>query len=61
MADHLKDLEMNRYPQISKKLGRTIEQIKAAVRKLATLHPHPGKLVGGRRRPPDHPRRGHLV
>ncbi len=47
MADHLKDLEMNRYPQISKKLGRTIDQIKAAVRKLATLHPHPGKLVGG--------------
>ncbi len=47
VADHLKDIEMNRYPQISKKLGRTIEQVKAGVRKLATLHPHPGKLVGG--------------
>ncbi len=47
VMDHLKDLEMNRYPQISKKLGRSIDAIKIAVRKLATLHPHPGKLVGG--------------
>ena len=47
VTDHLKDLEMNRYPQISKKLGRSIDQIKSAVRKLATLHPHPGKQVGG--------------
>ena len=47
VTDHLKDLEMNRYPQISKRLGRSMDAIKAAVRKLATLHPHPGKLVGG--------------
>ena len=52
VADHLKDLEMNRYPQISKKLGRTIDGIKIAVRKLATLHPHPGKQVGGEDAPP---------
>ena len=52
VADHLKDLEMNRYPQIGKKLGRSIDTIKVAVRKLACLHPHPGKQVGGEDAPP---------
>ncbi len=52
ITDHLKDLEMNRYPQISRKLGRSIEDLKAARKKLATLHPHPGKLVGGQDSPP---------
>ena len=51
VQDHLKDLEMNRYPQISRKLGREIPDIKAAVRNLARLHPHPGKLVGGENSP----------
>jgi RNA polymerase sigma-54 factor len=46
VSDHLKDLEMNRYPQISKKLGRDIEDIKAAVKRLSRLHPHPGKQIG---------------
>jgi RNA polymerase sigma-54 factor len=45
VRDHLKDLEMNRYPQISKKLGRSIEEIKAAVKGLGRLHPHPGKEI----------------
>jgi RNA polymerase sigma-54 factor len=45
VGDHLKDLEMNRYPQISKKLGIEIDEIKGAVRRLGRLHPHPGKLV----------------
>jgi RNA polymerase sigma-54 factor len=52
ITDHLKDLEMNRYPQISKKLDRPIEELKAAVKKLACLHPHPGKQVGGEDAPP---------
>jgi RNA polymerase sigma-54 factor len=52
ITDHLKDLEMNRYPQISKKLGRPIDELKAAVKKLACLHPHPGKQVGGEDAPP---------
>lgn len=47
VQDHLHDLEMNRYPQISRKLGREIPEIKAAVRNLARLNPHPGKLIGG--------------
>jgi len=47
ITDHLKDLEMNRYPQISKKLGRPIEDLKAAVKRLGRLQPYPGKQVGG--------------
>jgi RNA polymerase sigma-54 factor len=47
ITDHLKDLEMNRYPQISKKVGRPMEELKAAVKRLGRLQPYPGKLVGG--------------
>jgi len=46
VSDHLKDLELNRYPQIAKKLGTSIEEIQKAVRGLRRLHPHPGKLIG---------------
>jgi len=55
ISDHLKDLEMNRYPQISKKLGRPIDDIKAAVKRLSRLHPYPGKQVGGEDSPPITP------
>jgi len=44
---HQEDLRMNRYPQISKKLDAPIDAIKRAVRRLARLHPHPGKQIGG--------------
>jgi RNA polymerase sigma-54 factor len=52
VIDHLKDLEMNRYPQISKKLGREIKEVQAAVHGLSRLHPHPGRLIGGQDPPP---------
>jgi RNA polymerase sigma-54 factor len=55
IGDHLKDLEMNRYPQISKKLGRPIEELKAAVKRLSRLHPHPGKQIGADEAPPVTP------
>lgn len=55
ITEHLKDLEMNRYPQISKRLGRSIDELKHAVKKLSTLHPHPGKQVGGDDAPPITP------
>jgi RNA polymerase sigma-54 factor len=55
VSDHLKDLEMNRYPQISKKLGRPIEDLKEAVRRLSRLHPHPGKQIGATDAPPITP------
>ncbi|HEY1684331.1 MAG TPA: RNA polymerase factor sigma-54 [Tepidisphaeraceae bacterium] len=47
ITEHLRDLEMNRYPQIARKLGKDIEVIKGAVKRLSRLHPHPGKLIGG--------------
>jgi RNA polymerase sigma-54 factor len=47
VRDHLKDMSMNRYPQISKKLGRDIGEIQAAKNRLGHLHPYPGKQVGG--------------
>ncbi len=52
LSHHLRDLEMNRYPQISKKLGRGIGDIKAAVKRLSHLHPHPGKQIGQVDAPP---------
>ena len=55
VRDHIKDLSMNRYPQISKKLGRDMDQIKAAVKRLGHLHAHPGKLIGGEDSPPITP------
>jgi len=55
VREHLKDLSMNRYPQISKKLGRDIDEIKAAVKRLGHLHPYPGKLIGGEDAPPITP------
>ncbi|HTL30984.1 MAG TPA: hypothetical protein VL282_17265, partial [Tepidisphaeraceae bacterium] len=55
VSDHLKDLEMNRYPQISKRLGRDIEELKAAVKRLGRLHPHPGKQIGVDEAPPITP------
>jgi RNA polymerase sigma-54 factor len=47
VRDHLKDLSMNRYPQISKKLGREIPDIRAAVDRLKHLPAYPGKQIGG--------------
>src|SRR6185312_15366395 len=47
ITDHLKDLEMNRYPQISKRMGRPSDELKLAVRRLSRLHPYPGKQIGG--------------
>ena len=55
IGEHLKDLEMNRYPQISRKLGRPMEDIKAAVKRLARLHPYPGKQVSSDDAPPIMP------
>lgn len=55
VSEHLKDLEMNRYPQISKKLARPIDELKAAVKRLSRLHPHPGKQIGHDDAPPITP------
>jgi len=61
ITEHLKDLEMNRYPQISRKLGRPIDEIQRAVKRLSRLNPYPGKQIGGKRRPADHAGCHHLL
>ena len=55
ITDHLHDLEMNRYPQISKKLGVPIESVQRAVRGLRRLNPYPGRQIGGNDPPPITP------
>jgi RNA polymerase sigma-54 factor len=45
VANHLKDIEANRYPKMAKDTGLTIEQIKTAVGHLRQFHPHPGRLL----------------
>ena len=44
----LRDIEMNRLPQIAKRTGRTVEEIKAAIENISHLNPFPGHLIGGR-------------
>jgi RNA polymerase sigma-54 factor len=55
VTEHLHDLEMNRYPQISRKLGRPIEEIQRTVKRLARLNPFPGKQIGASDAPPITP------
>lgn len=55
VKSHLKDLEQNRYPQIARKTGRSIDDLKEAVRRLGRLHPHPGKLIAPDEAPPITP------
>ena len=45
---HLHDIEMNRLPQIERRSGFTIEQIKRAIANLSHLNPRPGSLIGSR-------------
>ena len=52
IVEHFHDLEMNRYPQISKRLGRPITELQAAVKRLGRLQPYPGKQIGGDDPPP---------
>lgn len=48
---HLRDIEMNRLPQIAKRTGKSIEQIKQAMDNLSRLNPRPGSLIGQRAAP----------
>jgi len=42
----LRDIENNRLPQIARRLRRSIDDVKAAIRNLSHLHPRPGLLIG---------------
>lgn len=45
VANHLKDIEGNKYPEIAKALDLSIDQVKAGVKTLRRFHPHPGRLL----------------
>ncbi|MHC4983667.1 MAG: RNA polymerase factor sigma-54 [Planctomycetota bacterium] len=47
----LRDIEMNRLPHISKRLGKSLEEIKAGITNMSHLNYRPGLLVGQRRAP----------
>ena len=49
---HLRDLSANRYPQIAKALGVSIEEVKQAVESIRRLNPKPGSAISPRRTPP---------
>ena len=55
VRDHLEDLAQNRYPLISKKLDTSIDDIKAGVKRLSRLQPHPGREFGVTDAPPITP------
>ncbi len=51
VENFLRDIELNRLPQIAKRTGRDIEEIKDALENLSRLNPRPGSLVGERNVP----------
>jgi RNA polymerase sigma-54 factor len=42
----LRDIEANRLPQIARRLGRSIDDIKAGLASLSKLNPRPGSTIG---------------
>ena len=51
VSNHLKDIEMNRYPAVTRKTHRSLAQIKKAVEVISHLDPRPGLQVGRREIP----------
>jgi RNA polymerase sigma-54 factor len=47
----LRDIEMNRLPQIARRTEKTVDQIKAAIANISRLNPRPGSLIGQRSAP----------
>jgi len=52
IRDHLHDIEANRYPQMSKALGVSIDEVKQAVDRIRRLNPKPGSAISPQRTPP---------
>ena len=55
VSNFLRDIEMNRLPQIARRTGKSIEQIKAGIENLSHLNPRPGSLIGERSAPAINP------
>ncbi len=47
----LRDIELNRLPQVARKTGKTMEQMKAAIANIGHLNPRPGSFIGQRPAP----------
>lgn len=47
VENHLKDIEQNRFPKIARDTGRSLDEIKEAVRSISVLNPRPGALYAG--------------
>lgn len=45
VADHLKDIEINRLPRIAKAVGRSMDEVKQAILNLRQFQPHPGRSL----------------
>ena len=48
VSDYLREIELNHIPQIAKRTGRSVHEIKQAIASLGRLDPRPGKLIGQR-------------
>ncbi len=46
ITNHLKDIEMNRFPIIARKTGKSIAEIKQAIQMISRLDPRPGLQIG---------------
>ena len=55
VSHFLRDIEMNRLPQIAKRTGKTVEDVKEGIENLSHLNPRPGSLIGERVAPAIHP------
>ena len=51
VTNFLRDIEMNRLPQIAKRTGKPLEAIKSALENLSHLNPRPGSVIGQRNVP----------
>ena len=51
VKNYLRDVEMNRLPQIAHRTGKKVEQIREAIVNLSRYNPRPGSLVGERSAP----------
>ena len=51
VSHHLRDIEMNRLPQIAKRQDKTVDEVKGAIASMSHLNLRPGLLVGQRRAP----------
>lgn len=46
VSSFLREIEMNRLPQIARRTSRSIEEVKDALAQIARLNPRPGLLIG---------------